>query len=242
MIMNGAKTPDIKPVMVVYFISLSILVGLGAWQAKRGMDKKVLEKQISESGFHLVNLNEFPGPVENLNYRNVRATGKWHWEHAFLLDNRIHAGKVGYEVFVPFTLANGEATFLSNVGWVEKPAADGLGDRMPPATAEEEIHGQLYFPQKGFALGPIMTESATWPKVVQTLDIPELSAVSGRNLESGVIVMEPGADSGFIKIWQPYVVNATRHFGYAVQWWGLAAVLVVFGVIWYRMGKKSHEP
>ena len=241
MSMNRVKRPDIKPVMVIYFISLSILVGLGAWQAKRGMDKRELEKQISESGFHPVNLNEFPGPVENLNYRNVRATGNWHWEHVFLLDNRIHAGKVGYEVLVPFALANGETTFLTNVGWLEKPAADGLRDTLP-ATAEEEIHGQLYFPQKGFALGPNMTDSTTWPRVVQTLDIPELSAVSGRNLESGVIVMEPDADSGFIKIWQPYVVNATRHFGYAGQWWGLAAVLVVFGVIWYRMGKKSHEP
>ncbi len=225
--------------MVIYFVSLSILLGLGAWQAKRGLDKRALEKQISESGLVPNNLNEFPGQIANLNYRNVRATGTWHWEHVFLLDNRIHAGKVGYEVLVPFTLVNAEVTFLSNLGWLEKLAADDLRDRVQPASAEEEIHGQLYFPQKGFALGPVVTEAATWPKVVQTLDLAALSAASGRNLESAVIVVEPGNHSEFIKIWQPYVINSIRHFGYAVQWWGLAAVLAVFGVVWSRMGKKD---
>ena len=97
--------------------------------------------------------------------------------------------------------------------------------------------GQLYIPQTGFTLGPAFTQKESFPVLIQYLDMVQMSALLDLPLVDAVLVLDP-ADEGFKKIWKPYIVDAKRHYGYALQWWGLAAVMIVFGLIWRKTAKR----
>jgi cytochrome oxidase assembly protein ShyY1 len=50
------------------------------------------------------------------------------------------------------------------------------------------------------------------------------------------------SESAFVKTWQPINLSSFRHFGYAVQWFGLAVVLIVGYVFFLRKGEiKDNE-
>src|SRR5690606_37689170 len=59
----------------------------------------------------------------DLQYLPVLMQGSYDNQRYFLLDNRIHRGRVGYEVISPFTTLAGTLVFV-NRGWIA-----GTGDR-----------------------------------------------------------------------------------------------------------------
>ena len=65
-------------------------------------------------------------PVEarEFEFRRVEARGAYVPDSTVLLDNRIHAGRVGYEVVMPLRLGDSRMHVLVNRGWIA-----GTGDR-----------------------------------------------------------------------------------------------------------------
>lgn len=228
-------------VYVVFLLSLSLLVALGGWQWHRGLEKAAIEKLLARSSHQYITIDRAPPNWRDLAYRRVRLEGDWQTGRVFLLANRIHRSRPGYEVFSPFRLAGDGATLLVNRGWIESATTD------TPQTSlldDAGATGQLYLPNKGFALGPAYDDQPSagapqWPKVIQYLDAAALSAALGTALQPVALVLDPDHPAAFVRIWQAYAMNATRHFAYAAQWWGLAATLLVFGVIWRRQSTRS---
>jgi surfeit locus 1 family protein len=233
MTMKPKKIP-VNPLLVVVFLScLTLLLGLGGWQFKRGLAKAAIEYRIGQSGETVERLARRPLHWKTLAYRTVELEGIW-LDRFFLLDNRIFKGQPGYELLAPIQLDGDNSVLLVNLGWLEKrssglPSLDNI--RSFAGTA-----GQLYLPKKGFTLGNAYSDPGSWPRVIQYIDTGQLAEALGMSLEPAVVVMDGNGELGTTRIWQPYVMNASRHYGYAVQWWGLAIVLVVFGIIWYKRG------
>ena len=218
-------------VYVVFFLSLSLLLALGGWQWHRGIEKEAIEKLLADSANQYSTIDRAPPNWSDFAYRRVRLQGRWLDDRNFLLANRIHNGRPGHEVLTPFQLRDG-AVLLINRGWIATEAKPN------PASPGTEARGQLYLPQKGFTLGAPWHApppgQAQWPKVIQYFDAPALSAALGITLQPAALALDPDHSAAFTPIWQPYIITATRHFAYAAQWWGLAATLLVFGVIWRR--------
>ncbi len=216
---------------LLFFAGLSLLLSLGGWQWRRGVEKAAIETVLENSNDHYITINRAPPNWDAMAYRQVRLQGRWLDDRNFLLANRIHNGRPGHEVFTPFQLRDG-AMLLINRGWIATEAEPN------PAPPNTEARGQLYPPQKGFTLGAPWHApppgQAQWPKVIQYFDAPALSAALGSTLQPAALALDPGHPAAFTPIWQPYIITATRHFAYAAQWWGLAATLLVFGVIWRR--------
>lgn len=245
-----------KPAVVygVFFMSLLLLLSLGGWQWRRGAEKAAIETLLEETSpdgrrdqhtTQYITLDRAPPNWSEMAYRQVRLEGRWLGARIFLLDNRIHRGRAGYEVFSPFQLAGDRATLLVNRGWVERAEAsaiDALTAGLPGMAAPG---GRLYLPKKGFTLGPAYIGSPRaqpgQSKVIQYFDAPALSAALGTALQPAVVALDPGHPGAFAPIWRAHVMTSTRHFGYAVQWWGLAATLMVFGVIWRRRSTRSSS-
>ena len=245
-------------VYVVFFLSLSLLLSLGGWQWRRGLEKtaieKLLEAQKNPAKNQYTTIDRAPPNWSDLAYRQVRLQGGWRADRPkgeFLLANRIHRGRLGYEVFSPFQLAGDGATLLVNRGWIERADASAPNiltttpttDVPEHAGSHVEVGGQLYLPKKGFTLGRAYNEQPdappAWPKVIQYFDAPALSAALGTALQPAALALDSNHPAAFVRIWQAYTMTATRHYAYAVQWWGLAITLIVFGIIWRRQSTRS---
>ncbi len=244
--MGSAVRSQSAVVYVVFFMSLLLLLSLGGWQWRRGVEKAaieaLLESPLSQYSQYIT-LDRSPPNWSDIAYRQVRLEGEWRTAPVFLLANRIHRGQPGYEVLSPFRLAGDGSTLLVNRGWSSHTDhAPSAGLRQPPAV----VTGQLYLPQKGVVLGPAHTaqpdDPPQQPTVIQYFDAPALSALLGGALQPAVVALDANHPRAFERTWQPYAMNATRHFGYAAQWWGLAATLLVFGFIWRRQAQRPPDP
>ena len=233
---NSGKKPVQYLIRIVYLLCLALLLGLGGWQIDRGLEKNRLEKTLTEQQHQSIVIKRKPQSWDDIKYKKVELDGNWLAGKTFLLDNRIYQGRLGYEVLHPFQLSDG-SVMLVNLGWIDKNRIEkkGVGDVVPADSVKsEKVSGQLYLPKKGFTLGAAYTNETSWPKIIQYFDRRALSKALGVNLQPAVIVQESNPNRGLTRIWSPYVINPLRHFGYAVQWWGLALLLIIFGFIWSR--------
>lgn len=236
---NGRKV-SATVAYLLFFAALAILLSLGGWQWRRGIEKTTVEAQLARADS--ITLARAPGDWNSVAWRRARLQGAWVAGADFLLANRIHRGRAGYEVFSAFRLAGDGATLLINRGWVAADAADSSVG--VAAAAGATVSGRLYLPQKGFTLGPAHDPAAARPgapKVFQYFDPAAMSAVFGGELQPAALALDAAHPAAFTVIWQPSTVPAARHYGYAVQWWGLAATLVVFGIVWYRRGRRQRR-
>ena len=232
-------------VYAVFFLCLLLLLSLGGWQWRRGVEKAAIEALLDDAPNHYITLARAPPNWSALAYREVRLQGEWRSPAPlFLLANRIHRGRPGYEVFSVFQLAADNATLLVNRGWIALADATAHSLRAAP-THPPAVTGQLYLPQTGFVLGPAHRqppgEPPAQPIVIQYVDIDALSPLAGGDLQPAVVALDTAHPAAFERIWQPYTLTKARHFGYAVQWWGLAATLLVFGFIWRRQARQHQH-
>jgi surfeit locus 1 family protein len=239
MSMNKIKIPVKQSILLLYFVGLGLLVYLGYWQLERGFEKARVEHKISAVSGQITRIQARPSSWAELNYQNIELIGQWDDSHTLLLNNRILKGISGVEVLTPFILEGDASVLLVNRGWIAKTSLPGLGDA-DLGNSKTVVSGQIYQPSKGYTIGPSFIDSSTWPVTIEYIDHPAISELMNRDLELSVLVMDSGS-AAFTRIWQPYVVNAQRHYGYTVQWWGLAIVFVVFGLIWRRSAKNSDE-
>lgn len=237
---KSTQTHSYRVAYLLFFSALLLLLMLGGWQLSRGFEKVAIETRVSNKQESLLTIDRAPSGWDDLMYRQVRLQGIWRAEHTFLMANRIYRGSVGYEVFSPFQLED-QSTLLINRGWIadhDTLVGDALASE---SQTPVEIFGQLYPPKKGFTLGAAIHSSNTvkWPMTAQYFDLAALSSALGVTLQPVALVLPPNHPETYQRIWQAYTMNSTRHFGYAAQWWGLAATLIVFGIIWRRQSTHA---
>jgi len=75
------------------------------------------------------------------------------------------------------------------------------------------------------------TGETRWPQKILYLDIGALSERLGRGVEPAVLVLDPAHPLAHPRLWRPTAMPASRHYGYAVQWWGLALALLILASI-----------
>ena len=208
---------------VIFF--LPILLYLGYWQISRGFEKKEIWEAYSVNKT-LPPINEkelFVHQKEDLFYRSVVIQGSY-INDTFLLDNRMHQSKKGYEVFTPFK-SEGQQVYLINRGWT-----GNYSDH--PFSAPEGNHfiEGIISPFDKYGLNLSKEEAKnSFPIVVQELTHSSASKLLGNNfsIEEIVIQLSAASKGSFEPIWGPTELKAPRHWGYAAQWLGLALVLVI---------------
>ncbi len=226
-----------QSILLLYLMCLGLLLYLGYWQLERGLEKARVEGKVSAASDQITRIHGRPPDWAELNYQNLELSGQWDYLHTLLLNNRILKGVSGVEVLTPFILEGDASVVLVNRGWIAKTSLHELGDN-EPGNNITVVSGQIYQPSKGYTIGPSFTDASTWPVTIEYIDYVAISDLMNQDMELSVLVMDSGPGA-FTRIWKPYVINAQRHYGYAVQWWGLAIVFMVFGLIWRRIAKNS---
>jgi len=210
-------------IFVMFFFP--ILIFLGSWQVSRGIDKTdIVEKHYMNKSLPVINEKEMSVMNEdNLKYRTVNLYGEFGQE-SYLLDNRLYRQEAGYEVFTTFETSQ-NSVFLINRGWISK---EGFNYDEDILLKDKGISIQgLLSPFTRFGLN-LVDESYvdTWPKLVQQIDYEAAKKDLGSNINNSVIQLSAGSSGALEPIWKPVDLKPSRHYGYALQWFGLAIVLI----------------
>ena len=227
------------PMTLATLLLLGAFVSLGRWQWHRGEGKEAVwaeyERNAPPRPLGTSRLSDLP------RFAHVQLDGSFLPSHQFLLDNRSHQGKPGYEVLTPFHVKDGP-TLLVNRGWVP---FSGYREQLPDVSAVPSQAGGLRIsgridelPASGLASGRAApSRDAPWPKLTSFPTHAELESALGERIEPRILLMDPGVDGGYVREWQPPGFDPSRHFSYAIQWWGFAVVLLVlyFGLNFRRV-------
>ena len=221
--MTKFKPGKAMTAFVLFFFP--ILLALGTWQVNRGYEKQeTLEVHNFQKSLPAIDEIKILG-MDNKGaiYRTVFLEGQFGKE-TYFLDNRLYRQEAGYEVFTTFRTVK-ENLYLVNKGWISK---DKVGSIKTIQESERSTIEGIYSPFRRFGLDLAEKELIVgWPKIVQELDFDTATSDLGTDLKQVVIQLSASSKHALEPIWQPAEFNPSRHFGYAVQWFGLALVLVL---------------
>ncbi len=199
-------------------------IALGNWQSRRGDEKLALAREFDRSlEAPAITLPATPVRGEELVHRHVAASGTFIGERTVYLDNRNRGGKPGYEVVTPLRLSPSLGVLVER-GWIERSrldqvrtpqgnvSVDGIAlDRLPRAFAPPGA------PQAG--------------NIRQNLEIGDYAREMGLALQPIVIQQRSDDGDGLAREWPRPDFGVDTHRAYALQWYALAALAVVLGVV-----------
>jgi surfeit locus 1 family protein len=224
------------PVTVGAVVLCALFIKLGFWQWDRGNARQAQWDHFAHGADKAVVLGS--AAVDTVpRFQRVRLEGRLDGAHQFLLDNRTHDGRPGYEVLTPLDRPDG-GTVLIDRGWVP---FTGRRDTLPNIALESHssvaISGRVDdLPSAGLPVGRAAPAlEGGWPKVTSYPTMAELSTALGRPLESRIVLLDPGEANGYVRDWHPPGIQPVRHWSYAIQWWCFAVVTVIF---WFVIGRR----
>ncbi len=227
------KITWIKPAWIILGATITgvlVFSYLGAWQLQREEFKKqILLENERRKNSAPINLKL---PIEDpdaLRFQRVRLQGQFISEKQFVLDNKMHQHRVGYNVFTPFALKGSDTVVLIDRGWVPMGSTR---DELPTITIDKNsrsIIGTVYVPfSEPFRLGDIDSGESSWPRLIQFLDFVEMEKRLELQLLHVTVRMEPNQSDGYVTEWPLFAFTPNRHFGYAVQWFAFTLTVLSF--------------
>jgi surfeit locus 1 family protein len=179
-------------------------VALGQWQARRADEKRALGEQV----------------------QRIVVYGEFLPERTVFLDNKVRGHRAGYEVVAPLRLAEG-IHVLVNRGWVAAPPRrDELPEiRTPRGRVKVEGVMLARFPQ------PMQLPQKAAGKVRQSVRLKDFAEETGLALQAFVIEQHGALDDGLLREWPRPDVGVEKHEAYSFQWYSLAALAAVLGVV-----------
>ena len=232
--MNESSTKFNPPVWATIglVVTCGLFVRAGFWQLDRGVQKRALFSAFDNS-LNTETLNDHATEFtdDSFRYRRIEIAGAYDSEHQILLDNMMHKGRPGYHVLTP--LLTPSLTVLVNRGWVPADRDRSVLPDLSVTDEERLITGRLdYLPRPGIKIEPPAPNAdAPWPRRMLFPSITEIGDMLGQQPFTFQVLLDDGADNGFIREWRPTVMGPERHVGYAVQWFGLALTLVIIYIV-----------
>lgn len=199
---------------------VALFASLGAWQIDRGLDKRARQQLFEgETGYAKWRHGVTVEPLQRL-----EATGYYDGAHQVLLDNIVVGGQPGYFVIIPLDRRDGSPLLLVNLGWIAK-TGDGVAP-LPVPDGLVTLRGRVgNLPRAGMKMGDAFAPGQAWPKVAVYPSPDEVAAELGRDVQDFVLMLDPVEEGNYVRDWAPTEFGPGRHFGYALQWFAMAAVL-----------------
>jgi surfeit locus 1 family protein len=229
---------------VITLAALVIVSGtlaLGAWQLGRAHEKVALHEAMERQRTLPAVGNEAllsgaTGP--GLLHRPVVVRGTWVPQHTIFLDNRQMQGKVGFDVVTPLVLAGSREAVLVERGWVQRNFEQR--EQVPPIPTPGgmvAVRGLIAPPPpKLYDFGGTPTGA-----IRQNVDLTRFRAETGLPLLE-YAVRQTGSDTadGLLREWPEPVSGAATNYGYAFQWWGLAALTTIL-YVWFQFIARRRK-
>lgn len=201
---------------------------LGFWQNGRAEEKLALQvamEQRSAQPRHLL------GPLDRdgqaLQYRQVSVLGQYLPAKQLFVDNKHHGGIVGFHVVTPLQLEGSDAVVLVNRGWVGRESAYPRTPKIAVPAGSVEVTGMAVLPVQRFVE---LSGDTVQGKLWQNLTIARARSALGLDVLP-IIVLSSADEPGLVPVRESPDAGIDRHRGYALQWFSLAALVIVLWVV-----------
>src|SRR5450432_15670 len=214
---------------------LAATLSLGNWQRHRAEEKALLRAQYDLAiNSPPVQLSAASTDPADLRFRPVRATGEFAAAAQILIDNKVHAGRPGYDVVTPLRLA-GDRYVLVDRGWVAVGARRTDLPQVPPPPGAVTIEGRANLPPARYL--ELQRDTGTGP-VRQNLDIARIGEASGLPLLPFIIEQTGGSTDGLVREWPAPDFGIDQHKSYMLQWYAFA---LLGCVLWLTLNWRERE-
>lgn len=210
--------------------------GLGAWQISRGLEKRAVQHAYQDE----TSFKSWQHGMDVRSFQRIKASGTYDRERQIVLDNIIINSRYGHYVITPLEIAPDRPLLLVNRGWLEKANGEFDNTRLLLPDGEQVVRGRAgSLPKAGYKMGDAITAGQDWPKHAVYPSIEEVVAALGREVQPFVLLMEHDEEHGFLRHWVPSEFGPGKHFGYALQWFAMGAVLS--GLLVWNYRKKRFD-
>ena len=203
-------------------VTVVLCVAAGNWQHRRMHEKEVLQETMRQAASMApVALPEAVDDWSAWRFRQVSATGEYDSRHQILIDNRVHAGRVGFDVVTPLRLADGR-TVLVDRGWIALGASRATLPAAPPPAGVITVNGRIDVPRRNYLElgGASPPTGPLW----QHLDPARFTQATGIDVPPIVVETTDAASGGLVADFPVPDAGIDTHLSYMVQWYTFAAM------------------
>jgi surfeit locus 1 family protein len=225
-------------VLVAALVSASVTASLGFWQLRRAALKEQIQADIQLKASAETLNNADVKAVDTLVswlHRGAAFSGTWVPDATVFLDNRQMGGRQGFYVVTPFRLAQDGRWVLVQRGWTPRDFLDRTRvPQVPTPTGVITLSGRIAAsPGKVYELG-----QADAGPVRQNLDVTAFAREHAAQILGGSLVqLAPVPDTpsdGLLRNWPQVASDVHKHHGYAFQWFGLCALILIL-YVWFQI-------
>ena len=232
-------------ITAVALITIAGTAALGRWQLSRAAQKEAIQAEI-DAQKNLPPLDQqaflaLENPASTL-HRPVRLRGLWLTPHTVYLDNRQMHGVPGFYVLTPFAIEGTNQTVMIQRGWIQRNFTE-RAHLEPVATPSGLVDVTASIappPARLLDLGKVEQAAATptaagSSPIRQNLDLEAYRTETGLPLRTDISLQETGEPSeGLQRDWPAPALGVEKHYGYAFQWFGLSALVVIL-YVWFQL-------
>ncbi len=228
----------------VLIVGILVALGcarLGLWQLDRLSQRRAMNRLYQERlGLPVLTLPAAVDslPLDSLHWRRAVAQGVYDFERQVVVVGKSVQGTPAVHVVSPLLLSGGRALLVER-GWIYSPDARSVDLDALREEDTAEVEGVLLRPaplRRFDARGP------AWP-ILAPSDDPAALATRYPYPLLGVVLRRSGAVGGTAEDLRPLPLpelSQGPHLGYAVQWFGFAAIALVGSAILFRRSSPGR--
>ena len=208
---------------------IALTCALGNWQLGRGNEKAAFAQRIEMvNRDQAIELPPTEVKVDDVAWRRVEVSGTFEPKYSILIDNRILHGAVGYHVVTPLRIAGGDRFVLVNRGWVAGTNSRATLPQVATPPGVVRVSGLATVPGRRYLeLSSKVVEGNVW----ENLTIERFRAAVAIAIQPVVIQQGNETGDGLKREWSAPDLGIDKHYGYAFQWFALAAAIMIFYVV-----------
>ena len=230
-------------VTLTALLCIVVTASLGRWQLSRAAQKQALHAaMLSHEGLPplmplqlLDALHGVHAITPELTYRRVQLRGEWMPGATVYLDNRQIRGRPGFYVFTPLRLSGSQAVVAVQRGWIARDM--DVRTRLAPVqtpAGEVTVDGYLAGePGRLFEFsGGVPRQGAS--DIRQNLTISAYASDYSLDMLPLTVVQTGATSEGLQRDWAAPDSGVAMHYGYAFQWFGFSALVLVL-YVWFQI-------
>lgn len=225
-------------VLVTALLTVAVGVKLGLWQLDRAAQKVDIRQRLDAratqpalQGHDLA--GDAAGAVDQ-HYRRATLRGRWVSEHTVFLENRQVDGRPGFYVVTPLQLEGRPDAVLVQRGWAPRNFQDRSAVPLIPSVPDMVTVQGLIAPPPARLYEFAGAEAG---RIRQNIDLASFSRETRLALLPLSVLQADSPDAagdGLVRKWPAQSLNAQKNYGYAVQWFALAALMAGL-YVWFQL-------
>ncbi len=225
--MNNFKSK----ILIFAIIFVPITISLGMWQIERANEKKLI---IANYDKLLVSAPIALQKNQMLNnWQPIETTGTYE-DTVVYEDNAINNGKAGFKVYHLFRNDDGTYIFIHR-GFIERNLIKNNLPEVDIPTQKKSIFGTTLFKQNNtFVKNIEESDSRIIQEFNASLLIDKYPMLKDKYLHPFLFNLDIRDVNKYQPIEKPVNMTASKHIGYAIQWFGLCAALIILTIYAFR--------